>query len=334
MPSPAPVWLFTGPEIGERNAAVDQLKAFATKTHGNPEMHTLYSADTPLGQVISLLQNGSLFASARFVVLRNAELIKKKEDVSQLVSWATSSAGREDVFLVLISDSIGIDKKIEACVSKDRKKIFWELFENRKQQWITSFFRKEGYQIDPDAVDAILETVENNTDALRTACSRLILFFSPDHQITEDDIETYLSHNREENAFTLFDALSKQNLENALSILEKISLSKESSPVQIIAGLTYCFRRLGDWHRLAAQGVRDDFALKRAGFSGKRAQEQYRRAASAWNLLSASRILALLAQTDSAIRDGGNVVHRILLDTCIVNIVENAGQGCEALHYS
>lgn len=324
MAAPAPVWLFTGPEIGERNTAVDQLKIQAQKVHGDPEMHTLYAGDTPPGAVISLLQNGALFSSARFVVLRNAELIKKKEDVSQIVAWAAESAGRDDVCLVLISDEIGIDKKIEACVAKNRKRIFWELFEDRKEQWITGFFRKEGFRVEPDAVSTILEMVENNTDALKTACSRLVLFFEKDHLITEDDIISYLSHNREENAFTLFDALSRNDPEGALSILEKIALSKDSSPVQILAGLTYCFRRLGDWHRLVSRGVRDEFGLKKAGFSGKKALAQYRRAAEVWNPSAVSAILAILAETDSTMRSTGTAVHRILMDTGILAI-SNAG---------
>ncbi len=324
MAATAPVWLFTGPEIGERNTAVEQLRKQATTAHGDAEMHTLYAGDTPMGEIISLLQNGSLFSSARFVTVRNAELVKKKEDISQLVDWATESSGRDDVYLVLVSDEIGIDKKIEACVSKERKRIFWELFEERKEQWITGFFHKEGYRVEPEAVSTILEMVENNTDALKTACSRLVLFFEKDHLITEDDIISYLSHNREENAFTLFDALSRNDPEGALSILEKIALSKDSSPVQILAGLTYCFRRLGDWHRLASRGVRDEFGLKKAGFSGKKALAQYRRAAEVWNPSAVSAILAILAETDSTMRSTGTAVHRILMDTGILAI-SNAG---------
>lgn len=324
MAASAPVWLFTGPEIGERNTAVDQLRTQAIAAHGDPEMHTLYAGDSPIGEVIALLQNGSLFSSARFVLIRNAELFKKKEDVSQLVAWATESSGRDDVYLVLVSDEIGIDKKIEACVAKDRKRIFWELFEDRKEQWITGFFRKEGFRVEPEAVSTILEMVENNTDALKTACSRLMLFFEKDHLISEDDIISYLSHNREENAFTLFDTLSRNDTEGALAILERIALSKDSSPVQILAGLTYCFRRLGDWHRLASRGVRDEFELKKAGFSGKRALAQYRRAAEVWDPAVASRILAILAETDSSMRSTGSAVHRILLDTGILAI-SNAG---------
>lgn len=325
MAAAAPVWLFTGPEIGERNEAVQQLKAQAIKTHGDPEMHTVYAGDTPFGELVSLLQNGSLFSSARFVTLRNAELIKKKEDISQLVSWAEESCGRDDVYLVLISDEIGVDKKVEACVAKERKRIFWELFDDRKEQWITAFFRKEGYRIEPEAVSAILETVENNTDALRTACSRLMLFFDNDHGITEDDIITHVSHNREENAFTLFDALTHRDAEAALAIIEKISLSKDSSPVQVIAGVTYCFRRLADWHRLASRGVHDEFGLKKAGFSGKRALSQYRRAADVWDASAVSRVLALLAETDRDLRASGTAVHRILLDTGILGILKTAG---------
>lgn len=110
MASQSPVWLLTGPEIGERNAALDQLKKQALQKYSDLEQHTLYAGETPVGTLISLLQNGSLFSAARFVTLRNAELIKKKEDITLLVSWVKESAGRDDVYLVFISDEIGIEK--------------------------------------------------------------------------------------------------------------------------------------------------------------------------------------------------------------------------------
>ena len=78
----APVWLFTGPEIGERNAATEELRAFASKSAGNIDAHSFYAGDVRMGDVVSLLQNGSLFADARFIVMRNANEIKKKEDLS------------------------------------------------------------------------------------------------------------------------------------------------------------------------------------------------------------------------------------------------------------
>ena len=333
MPSVAPVWLYTGPEIGERNTAVEQIRSAAAKSCGNVDSHTFYASDIRVGDVISLLQNGSLFSDARFAVIRNAELIKKKEDIELISSWAAESAGSTDVFLVLVSDEIGVDKKLEACIPKEHKRIFWELFENRKEEWITSFFRKEGYSIESEAVASILELVENNTDALKTACSRFTLFFPPGYRITEADTENILAHNREESAFSLFDTLAHGDLDASLEILSKLSLSKDSPPVQTIAGLTYCFRRLADWHRLAETGATDDFSLKKAGFASKRAVDQYRTAAKRWNSAAAQRILALLASTDLELRSTGTALQDCRMDLCVYSILKKGGQQLASAEY-
>ena len=80
------------------------------------------------------------------------------------------------------------------------------MFENRKPQWVENFFRKNGFSISPDAVEQILEMVENNTESLKSECSRFFFCFEKGTTITSDDVEKILSHNREENAFTLFDS--------------------------------------------------------------------------------------------------------------------------------
>lgn len=322
----APVWLFTGPEIGERNAAIEELRAFASKSAGHLDAHSFYSGDVRMGDVVSLLQNGSLFADARFIVMRNANEIKKKEDLEQLLAWIAESSSVTDAFLVLVSDEVGIDKKIEAVIPKDHKRVFWELFENRKEEWITGFFRKAGYQIEGDAVASILELVENNTDALKTACSRFTLFFPAGYRITEADTESILAHNREESPFSLFDSLAEGDLEGALGILSKLSLSKESSPVQTIAGLTYCFRRLADWHRLADAGTTDEFSLKKAGFTSRRAIDQYRTASRRWNAAAASRILSLLANTDIALRSSGTALADCQMEMALYAILRKDGR--------
>lgn len=332
MPS-QPVWLFTGPEIGERNAAIDQIRASAQK-NGNLDSHSLYVADVRIGDVISLLQNGSLFADARFVVLRNAEEIKKKDDIEQLLEWIESSAGTTDTYLVLVSDEVGIDKKIEAVIPKDQKRIFWELFENRKEQWIVDYFRKAGYGIESEAVGAILELVENNTDALKNACSRFELFFPAGYRITGDDAENMLAHTREESPFSLFDRLASGDLAGALEILQKLSLSKDSGSVQTIAGLTFCFRRLADWHRLAAAGTTDDFSLKKSGFTSKRAIDQYRTASRRWDAAATSRILALLAGTDRDLRSTGTAMQECLMETALYAILKKGGKELATADYS
>ena len=327
-----PLWLFTGPELGERNDALEALRKSAERKYGQLDNHLFYAADTSIAVVLDAVQNGSLFAEARFAVVRNAEAIKKKEDIQALTQWAEQTPTEDGAFLVLISDEIGIDKKIEALVPKDHKKIFWELFENKKQEWIRRFFAQSKIGIEQEAIEVLLELVENNTEALKTTCAHISLFFEPGATLTAEIVERLLAHNKEETPFTLFDALSNANLEYALNIRQKLTLSKESSPVQLIAGLTYCFRRLRDWHNLAQTGGLDDFSLKKVGFTSKKAIDQYRRASKQWSAQTVYRIISLLNKTDMQIRTMGQELSGVLLDACLYSIIYN--QGRELAAYS
>ena len=320
-----PLFLYTGPEFGERNDAVADLKRQAEKKFGSIDYHQIYTADVAFGDVLTLLRNGNLFMPARFVVLRGAETIKKKEDVEQLSDWCEEmkKTQADDVWFVLVSDETSVDKKVDALVPKEHKKIFWEMFEDRKEQWLESFFRKNGYKLDPDATDLILSLVENNTEALRNECSRFFVCFDKEHVISVDDVEAVLAHNREESAFTLFDAMAASErdvgtrLSDALSILQKLRNSKDSGAVQIIAGLTWCFRKLKVWHVLASEGGLSDFNLKINGFQAKRMQQKYRAAAKLWNPKETESAISLLSKTDMLIRSSGSSVESVSMQTLV-----------------
>lgn len=323
-----PLYLATGPELGEKSDWTNTLKTRAQKQFGELETFNFYATETPFAEVLSLLMNGSLFAQARFISVQNAEHIKNKDDIALLKDWLSSADGSS--ILVLLSDDISVDKKLDALVPKENKKVFWELFQDKKEQWVKNLFRQNGLGITDSAVDAILELVENNTGALRTECSRFFVCFEKGYAVTEDDVEKILAHNREESAFTLFDALcancsQEERLANGLEIIQKIRLSKDSSSVAIIAGLTYCFRKLKTWHNLVEVGAPSQLDLKIKGFASKKAQEQNRRASRIWSFEDCSRILALLASTDMQVRSGGTAQEETLLHLLLYSIVRKKG---------
>src|SRR5574344_1708761 len=87
---PSPVYLFTGPEFGERNDAVQSVKTAMKKKFGQVDEYLYYASETDFGDVITALQSESLFVPAACIVLRGAELIKGKEDIALLASWVAS----------------------------------------------------------------------------------------------------------------------------------------------------------------------------------------------------------------------------------------------------
>ena len=331
----SPIYLYTGPEIGNRNEQVESVKNGLSKKFGDVDNYLLYASDSKIEDIVAKLQTESLFVPATCVVLREAELIKKKEDVELIASWLNAAGAKDSAALILVSDEISVDSKLDKLVPKENKQIFWAIDESRLGSWLHNYFRKNGYAAEQDAIDSILELTENNTEALRAECGRFFLCFPKGHVITESDAEQILAHNREESAFTLFDAMASpslsptQRLEDSLSILQKILLTKNNNPVMILAGLSSCFRRLELWHSIHAGGAYlDDFTLKTKGFSSKTARNQYARASKVWTFGQCAAILASIAAADAEIRSGGMAIQDTQLSMLIYEIVMKNGGRC------
>ncbi len=330
----AEIYLFLGPEAGEKNEAIENMRKNAEKKNGQVDFYKYFVADIRVQDVVAQLQNESLFASALFIVLRNAELIKSKTDIEALSIWAKGASSSANT-LVLVSDENSIEKKLESLVPSGHKKVFWEMFDNRKEQWLRDYFRKNGFGIQQEAIEQILDMVENNTESLKNECSKFFYCFPHNYTVTLKDVDKILSHNREENAFTLFEAMADKSqsqterFETCLEILQKIRLSKDSSGVMLIAGLTYCFRQLREWHALHSKSPSPtDLQLKQAGFSGKMNQARYKNAASVWGAGVTSSIIALLSATDIAIREGGQQLEDTRLIMMLYSIIIKKGLFC------
>ena len=324
-------YVFCGPEVGEKNDTVAGLLKAAQKKHGIVETHKFYATETRADEVVALLQNTALFSPALFVTFCSAELIKQKNDVEALASWITHSKTSTNT-LVLLSDERSIDKKIEAAVPTKNKKIFWEMFENRKQQWLENFFQKNGYSVTNEAIDLILEMVENNTQSLKSECSRFFWCFKRGTMISATHVEQILSHNRPESPFTLFEAMAdnskppRHRLSSSLEILAKIRSAKDTPPAALIAGLTYSFRQLKSWHSLCSGGrYPSEAEFKAAGFAYKKAREKCQAAARIWKASDVSSILALLAQTDVSLRETGAFFEETYLSLLVYTIVMKNG---------
>ncbi len=324
-------YLFLGPEIGERRDAVDAIREnLRKKSSQNPEEYSFYAGETSISEIVSVLRNGSLFADVRFFLIKYPELIKKKEDQELLISYMKNP--QDDTILILISDETSLDKKIENAVPKEQKRIFWELFENRKTEWISSFFRREGYHIEEDGIEAILELVENNTEALGRECSKLMLFIKKDQPIREADVVKWLSHTREESAFTLFSRISEGNLEKSAEILQTLLAAKESSTA-ILAGLNWCFHKLRDYSALVSQGIQDEFEFKKIGLASQRVRKDYVQAHKFFTPQSVDRSIALIAEFDILIRSSGTGFEKILMDYFLYKIISCRGAPRERVDY-
>lgn len=326
MAETPPIYLYTGPEFGERDDAVQTVKKSLKKSFGTIDEHLFYLTETPLNQVMNILMSGTLFSDGVCVVCKNAEVLKKKDELQMISDWLENA--EDSSVLILVSDEISVDAKLDKLVPAENKKKFWEMFENKKLPWLQNYFKKNGYYIEAAAAQLVLDMVENNTQELKNECARFFVCFPKDHTITSDDVDSILTHNREESAFTLFNQISNPSekpndrFEKGIAILQKIRLSKDNSSVMIIAGLASCFRKLVLWHKKGEEVI-----------FGATMKKQYKNAASIWTVGQATAILSLLASTDMEIRSGGSMMEDVLLQKLLYEIVIKKGSSLAVADY-
>ena len=305
-------WLFMGPEIGEKQTAIDEIRKKLAA-----EETVYYAGETPVPVMVSDIRNGSLFADSRLFFIKCAEGIKKKEDIDLLSSCFASLP--DDTFIIMISEETGIARGLEKAIPQANKRIFWELLDSRKSEWVRNFFRKEGFTISAEGVETILELVENNTSALRQECSRLLFFFDKNREITGEEAEKWLSHTREESAFTLFSRIAAGDFSRSLESSGILLAAKESPPA-IFAALASCFRKLISYLALKEAGITDEGEYRNIGVSSPGAKRDYSAAARRYTSEGAENCLALTAEYDMRLRSASSYPEQILMDEYLYKI--------------
>ena len=158
------VLLFLGPEEGLKADELEELRLRILRQHGeSSDEHKFYLPDDSMSAIVDVLRNGSLFSTHRLVTVVGVDQLRKKADLSPLADYLASP--NPDSTLVLLSDSVRVDAKLEKLVPGANRKVFWELFENQKHSWVVGFFRKRHVTITPEAIEISksLSTFKLNT---------------------------------------------------------------------------------------------------------------------------------------------------------------------------
>jgi DNA polymerase-3 subunit delta len=301
--APAPAYILAGPEIGKREAFVKELVASIAKKDGAPpEYSRIYAQDMTPEQLVGLLQNASLFSSRRVLEYRGAEAVTTKAAVSALEGYLKNPA--DDAVLLLVTESYGLAKSLEAAIGAANKKMFWELRDSEKPAWIREKLAADRLSADQEAIDAILELVENETSALESACLTLAACYPAGTRLGADEVEAALSKSRQEDAFSLFDRMTGADLDAALGVLDTLLADRQSEPAQILAGLLWSFRKAERLQRLADEGLSPEEYFRAEKVTSKAGQKKFRIAMSRYSAQDCERIVRAASETEALLRGG------------------------------
>ncbi len=332
------VALLLGPEEGEKQDWIDKERAALFAEYPDMETQTVYAFESDGNDITEALYGGSLFASHTLLTVKHVEDAKKPV-IDALVSFIKKP--NEDAHLFIISEQLPyqISSELTKAVPKENQVVFWELFENRKYDWLTNYFRKAGLTITRDAAGELLELVENNTKELKSISEQLIIFFKADKDkrvITEDDISRYVAHTREESGYTLFYYIADRDFERSLSAIARILDSKSAPPLMIISALMRQFRLLESFMTLRKEKGEDaafdeakslDLSdIPERGGIKKKDRPYFKKAASYYSDKEVADIIRLLEREDIMIRKIPQEQAQTELELLVKNLIFDKGK--------
>ncbi|MDD4142805.1 MAG: DNA polymerase III subunit delta, partial [Bacteroidales bacterium] len=263
------IYLLLGPETGNKGIRLKEIRASLRQEFGSdPEIHRFYPFETLNGEIFTALHNNSLFSDHRLVILSQAESLQAGQ-INELAHYIEKPV--DTATLVIISALYYLPTKLSKGIPKNQIITFWEMYENRKPDWLRSLFAKAGFAITGDAIELLLELVENNTQELRIIADQLIQFIASEKidTVTEETVEQYIQHTRQESVFSLFEHIATGSYQRVIDVLHALIRSGDGESVPLLAGLTWQFRRLFSIEEILAQGEPWDEASKKASVMGK-----------------------------------------------------------------
>ncbi len=342
-------YLLLGPEKGLKEDFIKELRSQI----GQCEVSKFYSFEDYEAELYAQLNNNDLFADHKLVILDEVQDIKTADKVKPLVEYIQNPS--ECATLVMTSTELYVNSSIMGAVEeqgKDFVKKFYEMFESRKGEWLTSYFRRNGLSIESRAVAAIIEKVENNIQDFENTCSQMVVFLKtmPDKStVTYDDVEDFLAHTKEEDEFSLFSYIALGKLESALDCLHVLLRTRDAATVT-----SMCASRLSTFFRRAlsvqinvqsgmGMGLRkseDSSAFTTKYFAGDRPismprdRKIYRECCLRYNQRDIERILVTLAEYDIKIKESGMAMQSIMMERCLVDVICHKGRHTRAPEFA
>lgn len=323
----ASAYLFCGPDTGEKRRFIEQLRVRLQRDAGGEvSIERCYPFDTVIVDVVASLRTPSLFSPRRLVVLGQAEALKAA-DAAVIADYCREPT--PGTTIVVETEEFRVAKRLQDAIPASCRRVFWERFPDERRRKINAFFRERSIRIDDEAVEILSEIVGASSVALEDECAALSALqrtLNGQATIGPEDVDRWVHHSRTENVFTLFDHVGNRDLSATIRTLQAIILARQTTPSQLLGGLSSQFRKTVELQKLAPRMERRQ-AWQTLKITSKRAQAIIARAAERYRATELQAILRVLSEFDIRIRMATQQMQLSLLLMVLYYVVARGGQG-------
>lgn len=213
-----PVYLLMGTEPYYPDLVCDEIIKYAlTDSERDFNQTVFYGLDTDAGTVASECRSYPMMAERRLVVVKEAQSMKTLED---LATYA--SEPMESTVLVILMHGASADKRRALYKNVQKKGVVLvsdALRDYEMPQWITSFYKSRGLDIEPAAAALLAEYAGTDMSRIMLETEKMQKNLPEGTvRVNAADIEKNVGISRQFSIFELTKALSYMKAEKALKI--------------------------------------------------------------------------------------------------------------------
>lgn len=275
----------------------------------------------------SLLAMPPMMAERRVVVIRDVSGLRKDARAA-LEQYLESPA--PDLLLVLTSPA---DAKADKALAQRTTAIECEPMSGSQiPKWIANRVEKVfGKQISADAAGLLHDAVGSDLSQLAMEIDKLAAYCSGS-AIDEAAVSAVVGVRREETLGELLDAIAMRDANRALALLPGVLQQPKTTGVFIVMALTTQMLALAVGKARGARSSNDYFNILRSGSSNMTgrswgdAAASWARATARWSAMDLDHALAVLLQTDAALKNSRVSSEDQVLATAVLAICRGASQ--------
>lgn len=213
-----PVYLLMGTEPYYPDLVCDEIIKYAlTDSERDFNQTVFYGLDTDAGTVASECRSYPMMAERRLVVVKEAQSMKTLDD---LATYASDPM--ESTVLVILMHGASADKRRALYKNVQKKGVVLvsdALRDYEMPQWITSFYKSRGLDIEPAAAALLAEYAGTDMSRIMLETEKMQKNLPEGTvRVNAADIEKNVGISRQFSIFELTKALSYMKAEKALKI--------------------------------------------------------------------------------------------------------------------
>lgn len=239
---------------GDEPYYIDKLTEFIennilTEDERGFNQTVFYGKDATVEEIVSTAKRYPMMAERQVVIVKEAQHLSNYLD--KFVSYIENPQLSTVLVFAYKNSTLDKRKKFGKIIEKGNYKFESKtVYESKVGAWITLLLKGQGYQIEPKAVQLLVEFLGNDLSRISNELDKLKSVLGEIKNITSKDIEDNIGISKDYNAFELNNALGKKDFLKAYQIIKYFSDNQKGSTnlVNVIAQVHRYFMQIMQYH--------------------------------------------------------------------------------------